>query len=94
MPVGTQKDLCSDKEAGGASLWVRGGDLGFSAHIGGGYKEAVTPVDGQRWYHVLGAWDGTAIHLYVNGTLAASTPATGTLTIPPNATGPALRHRR
>lgn len=86
LPTSNEKDLCSDKEAGGASLYVNGSNLGFSAHVGGGYKVATTPIDGQRWYHVLGTWDGSAVTLYVNGVAAATTPATGALTIPPNAT--------
>nr|WP_237447599.1 LamG-like jellyroll fold domain-containing protein [Nocardioides flavescens] len=86
LPTANEKDLCSDKEAGGASLYVNGSNLGFSAHVGGGYKIASAPVDGQRWYHVLGTWDGSAVRLYVNGALVATTAATGALTIPPNAT--------
>lgn len=86
MPVANEKDLCSDKEAGGASLYVSGANLGFSAHVGGGYKVATTPIDGQRWYHVLGVWDGATVKLYVNGALATTTAATGSLTVPPNAT--------
>lgn len=86
MPVTGEKDLCSDKEAGGASIYVNGANLGTMAHIGGGYKSVLTPIDGQRWYHVLSVWDGASLSLYVNGVLAGSTAATGTLTIPPNAT--------
>ena len=82
MPVTGEKDLCSDKEAGGISLYVNGGNLGFMAHIGGGYKSALTPVDGNRWYHAVATWDGAEIKLYVNGQLAQTTAATGALTFP------------
>jgi hypothetical protein len=82
MPVTGEKDLCSDKEAGGASIYVNGGNLGFMAHVGGGYKSAVTPIGGNRWYHAIATWDGSEVRLYVNGQLAQSTAATGTLTFP------------
>jgi hypothetical protein len=37
------------------------------------------------WTHLAATWDGSTLRLYVNGTLAASRAATGTL---PNSTGP------
>ena len=85
MPVSGEKDLCSDKEAGGFSVYVNGGNLGTMAHIGGGYKSVLTPISGNRWYHTVSVWDGRTLSLYVNGQLAGSTAATGTLT-PPVAT--------
>jgi hypothetical protein len=86
MPVSTEKDLCSDKEAGGLSVYLTGAALGTMAYIGGGYKTVTTPIDGERWYHALSVWDGSTLSLYLNGALASSTAATGALTIPPNAT--------
>ncbi|MEO3742553.1 LamG-like jellyroll fold domain-containing protein [Plantactinospora sp. B5E13] len=85
MPVGSEKDLCSDKEAGGFSVYVTGGNLGTMAHIGGGYKSVLTPVTGGRWYHTLSVWDGQNLRLYLNGQLAGVTPASGALA-PPAAT--------
>ncbi|HET9421818.1 MAG TPA: LamG-like jellyroll fold domain-containing protein [Nocardioides sp.] len=82
MPVSGEKDLCSDKEAGGASIYVNGANLGFMAHLGGGYKSVVTPIDGNRWYHAVATWDGSEVRLYVNGQLAGATSATGNLTFP------------
>jgi len=82
MPVSGEKDLCSDKEAGGFSVYVNGGNLGTMAHIGGGYKSVLTPVTGNRWYHAVSVWDGQSLNLYLNGQLAGSTAATGTLTLP------------
>ncbi|MBM7516560.1 LamG-like jellyroll fold domain-containing protein [Nocardioides nitrophenolicus] len=82
MPVANEKDLCSDKEAGGISMYVTGGNLGFMAHIGGAYKSALTPIEGNRWYHAVATWDGSQIRLYVNGQLAQTTAATGALTFP------------
>ncbi|MFU8851530.1 LamG-like jellyroll fold domain-containing protein [Micromonospora sp. SL1-18] len=85
MPVSGEKDLCSDKEAGGFSVYVNGGNLGTMAHIGGGYKSVLTPISGNRWYHAVSVWDGQTLSLYLNGQLAGSSAATGTLT-PPVAT--------
>ncbi|MEV0157004.1 LamG-like jellyroll fold domain-containing protein [Micromonospora sp. NPDC050686] len=85
MPVSGEKDLCSDKEAGGFSVYVNGGNLGTMAHIGGGYKSVLTPISGNRWYHAVSVWDGQTLSLHLNGQLAGSTAATGTLT-PPAAT--------
>ena len=82
MPVTGEKDLCSDKEAGGISVYVNGANLGFMAHVGGGYKSALTPIDGNRWYHVVATWDGSQVKLYVNGDLAQTTAATGALQLP------------
>lgn len=82
MPVSGEKDLCSDKEAGGISVYVNGGNLGFMAHIGGGYRSALTPIAGNRWYHAVATWDGSQIKLYVNGELAQTTAATGALQLP------------
>lgn len=82
LPVASEKDLCSDKQAGGISIYVTGSNLTTTAYIGGGYKAASTPIEGQRWYHALSVWDGTTYKLYVNGVLASTTAATGALTIP------------
>lgn len=82
LPVASEKDLCSDKEAGGISMYVNGGNLGFMAHIGGGYKSALAPIEGNRWYHAVATWDGAQIKLYVNGRLAKTTAASGALQPP------------
>lgn len=82
MPVSGEKDLCSDKEAGGMSVYVNGGNLGFMINIAGSYKSALTPVAGNRWYHVVATWDGSQVRLYVNGELAQTTAASGALQFP------------
>lgn len=96
----TEKDLCSSKEAGGASIFVTGTANGseFTANLGtsvgitaagsttNAYKSVSTPIDTGRWYHALSVWDGANVSLYVNGVLAGTTPAVGTLTLAPNTT--------
>lgn len=84
-PVGSEKDLCSSKEGGGFSVYVTGGNLGTMAHIGGGYKSVLTPIDGHAWHHALSVWDGNSLTLYVDGAPVGSTPAAGTFLAPPNA---------
>lgn len=85
MPIGSEKDLCSSKEGGGLSIYTTGGELGTMAHIGGGYKNVRTPIEGNTWYHAVSVWDGQNLTLYVNGAPVGSTPATGTFLAPPNA---------
>ncbi|TYL50080.1 DUF5011 domain-containing protein [Nocardioides sp. BGMRC 2183] len=85
MPIGSEKDLCSSKEAGGLSIYVTGGTLGTMAHIGGGYQRVLSPVEGDTWYHAVSVWDGAQLTLYVNGAPVGSTPATGAFLVPPNA---------
>lgn len=82
LPVSAEKDLCSDKQAGGLSIYVSGSNLTATAYVGGGYKAAAAPIEGQRWYHALAVWDGATYKLYVNGVLASTTAATGALTPP------------
>ncbi|WP_340539592.1 Ig-like domain repeat protein [Nocardioides sp. GXZ039] len=85
MPIGSEKDLCSSKEAGGLSLYVTGGTLGTMAHIGGDYRRVLSPIEGNTWYHAVSVWDGASLTLYLNGAPVGSTPATGAFLAPPNA---------
>jgi hypothetical protein len=54
---------------------------GFHCFIGGKYVSAIAPTEqiipAQQWTHVAGVFDGQEMRLYVNGNLAAKTPATG-----------------
>ncbi len=82
LPRSTEAAVCSGKEGGGYSIYINEDKVGLMAHIGGGYKTARTVISPNRWYHVVGTWDGSNIRLYVDGELAATTPATGALTLP------------
>lgn len=75
-------NLCGAKEAGGFSVTMYGNKLSFNPHIGGSYRNTGVEVESGRWYHAVGTYDGSTVRLYVNGVLAASTPATGTLSSP------------
>lgn len=63
-------------------LFANGGVLDFMVHLDGKYVSArarqAVPVD--TWHHVAGVFDGAEVRLYVNGTLAARTPARGSRT--------------
>ncbi|WP_210439380.1 LamG-like jellyroll fold domain-containing protein [Nocardioides xinjiangensis] len=79
-------NICGAKEAGGFSITLYGPNLSFNPHIGGSYRNLNVPVVADRWYHVVGTWDGQVASLYVDGVLAKQAPAAGALTVPPNAT--------
>ena len=79
-------NICGAKEAGGFSITLYGDDLAFNPHIGGSYRNLNTPVVADRWYHVVGTWDGEVASLWVDGVLAKQAPAVGSLLPPPNVT--------
>ncbi len=79
-------NLCGAKEAGGFSVTLYGNKLSFNPHIGGSYRNLQAEVESDRWYHVVGTWDGATAQLWLDGVLANETAAGGSLTTPPNAT--------
>ena len=40
---------------------------------------AQSPIQSDRWTHVVGTFDGTQIQLYIDGELAATTPYTASI---------------
>ncbi|WP_437818474.1 LamG-like jellyroll fold domain-containing protein [Sorangium sp. So ce1078] len=64
-------------------LGIHNGKYFFSvAFPNGGVGQHVSveaPAVANAWAHLAGVYDGAALKLYVNGALAASTPASGTL---------------
>ncbi|RBL99691.1 hypothetical protein C1H84_14885 [Glutamicibacter soli] len=78
-----EKNLCSNKEAGGFSLSLVGDKLSFMLHTGA-YRSATAAIESGRWYHAVGVFDGKQIKLYLNGKLVAAQEASGsTVTWPP-----------
>ncbi|GGD30880.1 hypothetical protein GCM10007231_33000 [Nocardioides daphniae] len=76
-------NLCASKEAGGFSITLYGDEIAFNPHVGGAYRNTKTRItETDRWHHVVGTYDGTAVRLYVNGALKATTPVTGTVSRP------------
>lgn len=74
------------EESGGAGMLVYNNQWCFEAHVGGGYKDAYSnsaPVVGE-WVHLVGVWDNASgsLCLYVNGSLAGSTDASGSFRMP------------
>ncbi len=54
----------------------------FNIAINGEWKTATTAeiMDTAKWYHIAGVYDGTQIHVYVNGFERAVTTASGSIT--------------
>jgi outer membrane protein assembly factor BamB len=50
------------------------------------YLPSVTEFQPGTWYHVTGTYDGAQVRVYVNGQLENSTPLTGRIAYPPQAT--------
>lgn len=68
-------------QSGGFGLSVKNGKLGFGVYTDSSYKTASMPrtYDTENLTHLLGVYDPTAqkVLLYVNGTLASNTAASG-----------------
>ena len=70
---------------GGFALRLVGGKLAFQIMNNGrivGIAQGTTPLSG-GWHHVAGVWDGSQLHLYVDGTVealefASAGPSSGT----------------
>ncbi|MFD4230845.1 OmpL47-type beta-barrel domain-containing protein [Streptomyces sp. NPDC058545] len=81
IPTSGQKAICSNAQSGGADMQIDSGQLAFSANVGG-YKYTHTPIVPGRWYDAVATWDGQNVKLYLDGELAATTAAAGSLTVP------------
>lgn len=83
----TNMDIAS-KYDGGADDWVlytTTTDLIIFAVFVGGVAKLATYTHGSAleaagWFHVVGVYDGTNVHIYINGSLEDSTPASGNIT--------------
>ncbi|MDB4341743.1 immunoglobulin domain-containing protein [bacterium] len=58
-----------------------GGGMNFLVKKGGSNITAVIgdPIDADRWYHIVGVFDGEEIRLYLDGRLKDSTPVGGNI---------------
>lgn len=62
------------------SVVLNNGSFTFQVLFSNGTRKSVSaPAASNAWTHVAGVYDGAKLLLYLNGTLAASTNATGTL---------------
>ncbi|MFC4243577.1 InlB B-repeat-containing protein [Gryllotalpicola reticulitermitis] len=76
--------ICSGEQSGGVNIEVYNDKLNASIDVGG-YKYAYAAADAVQpgtWYDAVATWDGSTLSLYLNGALVASTPASGSLTLP------------
>ena len=65
-------------------LGYNGNRFSFRLSTGGALlnAQAPEPLKPGQWYHLLGIFDGKTMKLYVDGTLAATTPAVGQIALP------------
>ncbi|MEU5851461.1 LamG domain-containing protein [Saccharopolyspora shandongensis] len=71
--------------AGNVGYVLRGGASGgisFVVALDGHFTEVqtTTTVPASEWHHVVGVYDGNQLQIFIDGTLQATRPATGTLT--------------
>jgi uncharacterized repeat protein (TIGR02543 family) len=87
IPGGTSgwPSVCSGLQNGGMGLIVYNGKLDFELNVGG-YKDIYAPITPGVWYDAMGTWDGSTASIYLNGQLASSAAASGTLTLPTTST--------
>ncbi len=68
--------------------FVSASALRFRLRTGAQTTQLATPpssIFSGIWYHVVGAYDGSAMRIYLNGALMAETPATGSMGFHPQA---------
>ncbi|GAB3398660.1 hypothetical protein GCM10027568_35990 [Humibacter soli] len=84
LSAGAFPSICSGEQSGGMNIEVYNNKLNASIDVGG-YKYAYAAADAVTpgtWYDAVATWNGSTLSLYLNGALAASTAAAGTLTLP------------
>lgn len=78
-----RRAFATKTESSEFGLFVSDGTPSFSIHLGDAYVtldgHAAQLADG-RWHHVAGVFDGAQARLYVDGTMVARAPASGTRT--------------
>lgn len=79
-----EDSLCGAKEGGGFAMVIKDGKAGFMLHDGSGYKFTWADVDPGQWYHAVGVFGDGQLRFFLNGKLAASTPAAATMQLPPD----------
>ncbi len=83
----TRESLVSYKESGNCGFVLSLNEDGASqrprlfVQVNGTWRfaEGALPVPSERWTHLAGTYDGQEIRLYVDGALAATTPAVGNM---------------
>ena len=79
--------IVSNRQSGGIGLDVNNGVLTAEFNVGGTYVTAKHSLSStEKYYHAVATYDGQALRLYVDGTLAAETAASGTLYYNPDMT--------
>ncbi len=91
---GNYARIADTSEATLISKWGGGNNFTFLLNVNGSQKAIIAPTayTTGTWYHVAGTYDGSAVKLYVNGTLIDSVAATGPITTSANALRLGLGH--
>ncbi|MFE7710175.1 LamG domain-containing protein [Streptomyces sp. NPDC057486] len=76
------KDSWSSGAAGYVLRGGAGGKISFVITLDGSFIEVQTTstVPASGWHHVAGVYDGNQLQIFIDGTVQATRPATGTLT--------------
>jgi len=87
MPTGWLWEwLISSISSGGWGLLFLNGQWNIQARNAGGFARATANAPSlSTWHHMCGTYDMSNIRLYIDGTLAATTPLTGPLRTDSNA---------
>ncbi len=67
---GLYQDLFNNMQSGGAAIAVTNyNTIFFKVYVGNGYKEIIpnTTYELEKWYTIVGVYDGSYEHLYING---------------------------
>ncbi len=75
-----RRALIGKTERSEYGLFVSDGAPSFSVYLDSGYATVASPkplLEPNRWHHVAGVYDGSAIFLYVDGKLVRTREATG-----------------
>ncbi len=78
--------LVAKTESSEFGIFVSNARPEFSVHLDGRYATAATDapaLETGRWTHIAGVYDGAEVRLYIDGSLAARAPASGSRTTNP-----------
>lgn len=82
LPSSGEFDIFSNQQYGGIGIGTLDGRLTLFANVNGTWIQPDCEIGAGIWYHVVGTYDGKTARLYINGRLADSIEAAGSLQPP------------